>query len=317
MGPGPVGVAAVAPIPHGRTARRLTWKFLPAGVRRVVEDALGGAVVEAVSQDAGFTPGFASVLTADNGRRLFVKAAATQAQREFAAAYREEARKRLLLGDAVPAPALHWVHDEDWVVLAFEAVDARPPRRPWRPDELARALDLAEHVAAATATFPAELGLAPLWEDLPLLLDGWDTVAPDWPHRDEAAALARRLPEVAEADRFVHADLRDDNVLLCRDGRTLACDWNWPALGPAWLDLVSLLASAHGDGHDADALLAGRTLTRAVDPDEVDAWLAAYCGFMLASRTRPVPSSSPYLRAHADWYAEALWSWLAHRRGWA
>jgi hypothetical protein len=312
----PVGVAAVAALPHGRTAQRLTWKFLPPPVRARVEEWLGGSVVDAVSQDGGFTPGFASVLTAENGERLFVKAASAQAQREIAGGYRVEAEKRRLLGDAVPAPALRWQHDEDWVVLGFEAVDGRPPRRPWRADELTRALDLAADIAGATRRLPDGLDLVPLWEDVPALLTGWDDVPDSWPHRAPAAELARSLPQVQGADRFVHADLRDDNVLLCADGRTLACDWNWPALGPVWLDLVDLLVAAHGDGHDADGLLAGHDLTRDVAPDEVDAWLAAFCGYMLSSRAKPVPPSSPYLRQHASWYAEAAWSWLAARRGW-
>src|SRR4051794_33167911 len=50
-------------IPHGRTARRLDWAYLPPMIRRAVEKRLGSAVVEAESQGAGFTPGFASVLT--------------------------------------------------------------------------------------------------------------------------------------------------------------------------------------------------------------------------------------------------------------
>jgi Ser/Thr protein kinase RdoA (MazF antagonist) len=315
MEPGPVGVAAVPPLPHGRTARRLTWRFLPADVRALVEEDLGARVVHAESKDSGFTPGLASVVTAANGAQLFLKAASTVAQKGFADDYRLEARRREALGDAVPAPALRWVSDDDWVVLAFEAVDGRPPLRPWRPDELARTLDLAEEIARATTVVPPGLDLAPLWEEIPRLLSGWDEV-PEWPHRDEAAALARRCPDVRDADRFLHADLRDDNVLLCGDGRTLACDWNWPALGPAWLDLVLLLVSAHGEGHDAEAMLRSSELTRKVEPEEIDAWLAAYCGFMLSSRGRPVPRNSPYLRIHAAWHAEATWAWLAQRRGW-
>jgi hypothetical protein len=317
MRAGPVGVAALDPVPHGHTARRLGWRSLPADVRALVEEDLGAPVVEVVSQDGGFTPGFASVLTARNGERLFVKAASSVAQKGSAGAYRVEARRREALGDAIPAPPLRWVHDGSWVVLAFEAVDAHPPVRPWRPAELARTLDLAEEVARATETIPAGLDLAPLWEDVPLLLTGWDAVPADWPHHADAAALARACTDVAEAHRFLHADLRDDNVLLCADGRTMACDWNWPALGPAWLDLVVLLVSAHGDGHDAEALLASSGLTRGVAADEIDAWLAAYCGFMLASSAKPAPASSPYLRTHAAWYAEASWSWLAQRRGWS
>lgn len=302
-------------LPHGRTAQRLQWKFLPPDVRILVERRLGGPVVHADSQDAGFTPGFASVLTTADGSRTFVKAASRQAQRPVAASYAEEARKAALLGPRVPAPVLRWVHEDDaWVVLGYDAVDGRAPKRPWRRRDLERALALATEIADVTREVPEGLGLARLVEDLPTLVTGWDSVPADWPHRTEAAALARAFADLP-ADRFVHADLRDDNILLTSDG-ALACDWNWPALAPAWVDAVTLLVSAHGDGLDAEELLAGCPLTRDVAADEVDAWLAALCGFMREAGTRPAPSTSPHLRAHTDFYARAAWSWLSRRRGW-
>lgn len=315
--PGPVGTAALPQVPHGRTAMRLDWKFLPAEVRALVETELGGTVVEAKSQESGFTPGFASLVTTETGARAFVKAASRVAQGEIAASYAEEARKRSLLGDAVPAPRLLWVHEDDaWVVLGFEAVDARQPHRPWRPAELDRALDLAEAIATSTETLPDGLDLRPAVEDLPQLVTGWDDVPEQWPHRDEAAALAASLRDLP-ADRFAHFDLRDDNVLLVADGRTLACDWNWPALGAVWQDTVDLLIAAHGDGLDVAPLFARRPLLDDAEPDHVDAWIAGMCGFMLSARTRPAPRTSPHLRTHTNWYAEAAWSLLATRRGWA
>jgi hypothetical protein len=313
----PVGTDAVAAVPHGHTAVRLGWKFLPADVRSLVEHQLGGAVVDASSRDSGFTPGFASVLTTDTGSRGFVKAASKAAQREIAGSYAEEARKLVLLGEGIPAPRLEWVHEDDaWIVLGFEAVDARQPRRPWRQTELDRALDLAEAIAASTETLPPGLDLRPAVDDVPGLLTGWDDVPAEWPHREEAAALAASLRD-RPADRFAHFDLRDDNILLAADGRALACDWNWPALGTVWQDSVDLLTVAHGDGLDVEPLFAERPLLRDADPEHVDAWIAAMCGFMLSARVRPAPRTSPHLRTHSTWYAEAAWSLLARRRGWA
>ena len=313
----PIPLAEAEPVPHGRTARRLQWQFLPPGLRARIEARLGAPVVGAESQDSGFSPGLASVLVAENGVRSFVKAASTEAQRPIAASYAEEARKLRLLGDAVPSPRLEWAEETDgWVVLGFEAVAGRTPRRPWRPAELQRALDLTAAIAEATTDPPAELGLTRLVDDLPPLVTGWDTVAPAWPHRDEAAALARGFADLP-ADRFVHADVRDDNVLLLEDGRALACDWNWPALGPVWVDAVVLMVSAHGDGLDAEAALAAHPLTADVPAEHVDRWLAALCGFMLSARTRPSPTNSPFLRTHGEWYAAATWDWLAQRRGWS
>ncbi|MGN6252170.1 MAG: phosphotransferase family protein [Marmoricola sp.] len=307
------------PPPRGRTAQRLTWRFLPPALRREVEQRLGAPVVEDASCDAGFTPGFASVLTTATGDRVFLKAANSTAQRPFAEAYAQEAKVVTALAGRIPSPRLRWSLEGDWVVLAYDAVAGDTPQRPWEGGELDRSLALAEDIARATEQVPSALRLRPLVEDLPLLVTGWDQVLrldPDRPHAKEAAALARRFSTLP-ADRFVHADLRDDNVLLLDDGRALACDWNWPALAPPWIDAVTLLASAHGDGLDAEALLGRRALTRDVPGEDVDAWLAALCGFMLHAAGQPRRRNSPYLQQHARWYAEATWGWLAARRGWA
>lgn len=314
-------------IPYGRTARRLTWAFLPPGLRAQIEARLGGRVVDAASQDAGFTPGFASVLTTADGAAAFVKAANRKAQGPIAASYAEEARKRRLLGDAVPAPALVWEmddpQDDGWVVLGFEAHPGRLPHRPWTGHDLGLALDLAEEIADRTAALTADtmatLALEPLAVDVPGLTTSWGKVAAVFPERDhleEADDLARSFAELPDR-AFVHADMREDNILIDEDaGGAVACDWNWPALGPAWLDTVDLLTAAHGDGIDVEALLASRRLTRDADPAAIDAWLAAYCGYMTLASTRPARSSSPFVTAHALWSAEASWDWLSTRRRW-
>lgn len=317
---GPQDLATVESVPHGRTARRLEWTHLPPAIRGLVEDRLGSPVVRAESQGSGFTPGFASRLTGEDGSRLFVKAASRRAQQQFAAAYAEEARKLRLMPAGLPLPELLWVHDDDlWIVLGFECVEARPPRRPWRPAELTACLDALSVVAEAMNPVPPGLALRPITEDLPGLTTGWDHVRtqhPDWPHLEEAAALAASFDSFPGNDAFAHTDARDDNFLLAPGRPALLCDWNWPALGPVWLDAVDLLVSAYGDGLDADAFLAEHPLTRDADPDHVDAWLAMLAGYMLEARDRPVPPSSPFLRVHANWWGETAWAWLASRRGW-
>ena len=147
------------PFPHGRTARRLEWAHLPPGVRASIEQRCGSTVVSAQSQGGGFTPGFASVLTCEDGSRHFVKAASSTAQRMFAASYRVEARKLAALPDTVPAPRLLWVEDGEWVVLGLEYVEAVAPQRPWRRDELDRCLDTLEVVADRLTPAPEDLGL--------------------------------------------------------------------------------------------------------------------------------------------------------------
>ena len=313
-----MSTATPSPIPHGRTARRLEWAHLPPVVRSEIEERCGSPVVEAVSQGGGFTPGFASVLTCADGSRHFVKAASTVAQRIFAASYREEARKLQALPEDVPAPRLLWTMDGDWMVLGLEYVEARAPRRPWRVAELDRCLDALEDVADRLTPVPDGLTLDPMEVELADWPAFWDEVRAtgDLAHYEEAAALAASYAEVVGGETLVHTDVRDDNVLLTADGRTLFCDWNWPVVGASWLDSVMLLIGPRGDGLDVEAAIAERRLMRDVPADHVDRLLAVLCGYFLKSAGDPVPPTSPHLRDVQRWQGEVVWDWLCERRDW-
>jgi aminoglycoside phosphotransferase (APT) family kinase protein len=311
-------------IPHGRTARRLEWPHLPPPVRALVADRCGSPVVDARSQGAGFTPGFASVLTCEDGSRHFVKAASLKAQRMFAEAYREEARKLSALPAAAPAPRLLWLHDaDDWVVLGIEYVESRQPRRPWRESDLRACVAMIEHMSGVLTPPPDGLHA----DDFAAEFDGWpaywDAVrrtSPDLPcfaeRVDEAAQLATRFREVTAGATLVHTDIRDDNLLLAGDGRVLLCDWNWPVVGAAWLDTVFLMIGPRGDGIDVDRVLAEASVTRDVPAESVDIVLALITGYFLMSAAQPVPPTSPYIRDAQRWQGEVVWGWLSERRGW-
>jgi Phosphotransferase enzyme family len=313
-----VSPAIPTTIPHGRTARRLEWPHLPPPVRAAIEHRCGSPVVAAESQGAGFTPGFASVLTCEDGSRHFVKAASTAAQRMFATSYREEARKLRALPDTIPAPRLLWDIDGDWVVLGLEYVEARAPRRPWRPEDLDTCLDALEQLADRLTPVPPGLELDSVADELAEWPSFWDHVRAtrELPHADEAAELAASFAEVVGGETLVHTDVRDDNVLLTPDGRALFCDWNWPIVGASWLDSVFMLIGPRGDGLDVESVVAGRRLLRDVPPDHVDRVLALICGYFLKSADDPVPSTSPHIRDAQRWQGEVVWDWLGERRGW-
>jgi len=308
------------PVPTGKTARRLEWQFLPPNLRAYVERKCGSPVVGAESQGAGFTPGFASVLTCEDGSKHFVKAASTKAQKAFAASYREEARKLAALPPGLPAPRLLWHLDDDWVALGIEYVEGRNPARPWRQRDLDAALDALEVVADRLTPAPAGLGLDPVSDEFVWMLDGWEHVRanrPDLPHLAEAAALAARFGEVARGDTLVHMDVRDDNLILDRSGQMWLCDWNWPTRGPAWLDSLMTLIGPRGDGLDVETVLRERPLLRDVPTESIDIVLAVLVGFFFKQRDEAVPPTSPYLRDHQSWQGEVCWDWLCERRGWS
>jgi hypothetical protein len=309
------------PVPHGRTARRLEWPFLPANLRAFIERKCGSPVATATSQTTGFTPGFASVLVCEDGSRHFVKAASVKAQRMFADSYREEARKLAALPTGVPAPRLLWHLDDDWVVLGIEHVAARAPHRPWRAGDLDALLDALEVAADVLTPAPAGLALDTAEADFAPLLDGWESIHRtrtdlDPAHLAEAEALARRYAEVVGGDTLVHTDVRSDNVLIDADGRALLCDWNWPVRGAAWFDSFAALIGPRGEGIDVDAVIAERRLLRDLGAETLDINLALYVGYFLAQCELPVPPTSPHIRDHQRWQGEVCWDWLSERRGW-
>ena len=309
----------VYPAPSGRTARRLEWQFLPPHLRAEIEERCGSPVVAAASQEAGFTPGFASVLTCEDGSRHFVKAASVKAQRMFADAYREEGRKLAVLPESVPAPRLLWKLDGDWVVLGIEYVEGHHPARPWQRGDLDACLDACEQIAEALTPVPDDLELGSFADELAGWPAYWEHVRgtrPGLPRLDEAAALAASYASVTQGDSVVHSDLRDDNFLLDRDGRAWACDWNWPMRGANWLDSLITLIGPRGDGLDVEAVIAERPLLREVPAEHIDIVLALVTGYFFRQGDEPVPASSPHIRDHQTWQGEVCWAWLCERRGW-
>lgn len=311
-------------VPAGATARRPTWAELPAYVRELVSDRCGGEVVEAVSIGSGFTPGFASRLLLGDGRRVFVKAADDETRGMFAASYRAEAAKLAVLPRAVPAPRLLWLHDADgWVVLALEDVAGHQPQRPWSDISLHAVLDALEASADALTPPPDGVVLPTFSEEYGRLPTYWGASAqkgriPDWllPHVERCTDLGEAGVRLLGGDTACHTDVREDNVLVDANGRVWICDWNWMVCAHPAFDSLCVLLCAHGDGHDADALLERRALTRGLPDGLLDGFLALLLGYFLHQSAEPTPRTSPWLRPHQGWYAAAAGRWLGSRQSW-
>lgn len=300
-------------VPQGATALRPTWESLPAQVRHIVESRLGSAVVEARSQDSGFTPGLASRLLLADGRRVFVKAASTEMAPWIVEAYRRECEVTAALPAGVHAPRSRWTcEDGPWFVAVMDDVEGHHPRRPWRAEELATVVAMLAENARALTPPPHGLHVPLLADELAAELAMVRDL--DLPWRDTCVDLAERML-ASPATTVVHTDIRDDNVLLTEQG-PLTVDWNFVAAGPAWFDTVSVLVQAYGDGIDCDSVLAGDAFTRDLDPDLVDGVLALLLGYFTWAAAQEHVETSPYLRSHQAWFRDATWSWLSDRRGW-
>lgn len=309
-------------VPAGATAQRPTWMQLPDHVRTLVAERCGSDVVATTSMRSGFTPGFASRLRLADGRRVFVKAADDATRGLFADAYRAEAAKLALLPTSVPAPRLLWVHDADgWMVLGLQDVEGVAPQRPWTSDALAAVLDTLEASAAALTPVPPGLELPTMAEDLGDVPALWDQAsalgiipAHVLPFADRCRALADAGVDLLAGETAAHTDVREDNVLLDADGTVWICDWNWMVRAHPAFDSLAVLLCAHGDGHDADALLEQRAVTRDLPTDLVDGFLALLLGYFLVRSNEPASETSPWLREHQGWYAHAAARWLGRRR---
>jgi aminoglycoside phosphotransferase (APT) family kinase protein len=307
---------------------RVGWGDAPKWLRGEVKARLGGEVIEAVSQPAGFSPGLAVRLRLAGGHRAFVKAVGPEPNPDSAGIHRDEAHVMTVLPRAAPAPRLLWSLDRDgWVALAFEDVDGAHPALPWRPGELRRVLAM---VADLAALAPGP-GLPPIAERLGDSFDGWRRLAAAhaagaddlagldrWAarHLDRLAALEAGWPAAAEGRSLVHADLRADNLLLTAT-RVVAVDWPYACAGAAWVDLLLLLPSvAMQGGPDPEPTFATHPVAAGADPRAVTTLLAALAGFLIGGSRRPPPPGLPTLRAFQLGQGVVALDWLRRRTGW-
>ncbi|TMC40438.1 MAG: aminoglycoside phosphotransferase family protein, partial [Chloroflexi bacterium] len=138
---------------------RVHWDELPAEVRAALEQRLGASVDQATTQPQGFSPGLASRLLLDDGRRVFLKAVHESANPDTPAIHRREARILSALPASVPAPRLLWTYDEEgWVALCLEDIDGRHPHEPWTEDDLDLVVATYTRMAADLTPSPIEVG---------------------------------------------------------------------------------------------------------------------------------------------------------------
>ncbi len=109
----------------------LPWAEVPEAIQTWAAHVGGGAPAVVRDLQGGFSPGAAARLECP-GRTLFVKAVGAVLNPDSPLMHRREAEVSAALPHSGFFPTLLETYDDgDWVALAFEAVDGRPPRHPW------------------------------------------------------------------------------------------------------------------------------------------------------------------------------------------
>lgn len=305
---------------------RTPWHEVDPGLRAAVEEMLGAAVTDAVSQPGGFSPGSADRITLADGRRAFVKSATDAVNADVVRIHRSEAAVAAALPPDVPAPAFWGSVDRgDRIAVVFADVEARHPETPWRGDDLAAVLDALAVLTArpvppspALADFSSAAaeyarGWALLGDGLPALppdLDGW--IRAELPRLIDASA---RMSAATRGDRLVHHDLRADNVLLLEDGSAVLIDWPWGARGAGWVDALTLLFNVRyfDPSADVEAVIASHAVFAGVRSADADAVLAGLAGHFLHVSQQPAVPGIPTLRAFQYDQAVAILRWVRER----
>jgi len=303
----------------------LPWAEVPGAVQTWAAGVGGGAPRSVRDMAGGFSPGATTVLDCPGGA-VFVKAVGAGLNPDSPDLHRREAVVSASLPAAPVLPRLLDVYDDgDWVALAFEAIDGRPPGHPWEAHELrdaVRALDALHYALTPNPVAeaePATVGLARLlggWAELaampgpPRGLDVWSGR-----HLDRLAALEAGWPDALVGPTLLHCDVRSDNLLVTTE-EVVFVDWPHACVGTPVFDLVAWAPSVVLEGGPGPEELLALSARAGVDRDLLAVLVAAFSGFLVRHSLRPPPPGLPTLRAFQAAQGAVALDWLRRLTGW-
>ena len=307
---------------------RLDWSDMPSRVRSEIEQWLGCAVVGAVTQPTGFSPGVAARLTTNDSRRVFVKAVGPEPNADAPRIHRREIKIVTALPGAAPVPRLLWSYDEGeggWVVLVFEDVDGRHPMRPWSVEELDRVVAAMEDLSLLLT--PSPLPAAVIGAAGDRFVRGWRRLQGEQPsrldrvdewsrsHIEALIAIEDTVGRALEGDTLLNNDIRADNILLTPE-RTLFVDWPHASVGPPWLDVVGFAPSVTMQGGPPpEEVISRHSACSTADSEAIAAAVVALTGYFTHQAVQPPPPGLPTVRAFQDAQGVVAREWIAQRTG--
>ncbi|GAA1082434.1 phosphotransferase family protein [Nocardiopsis metallicus] len=306
---------------------RPRWGDLPTAVRRKVALFLGEEIVSEKSQEGGYTPALASLLTTASGRALFCKA--MPQDHPLCPTLDAEAAVASVVPEGAAVPHLVWEGtEEEWRVVVFTAVlgrqaDLSPGSNDI--DAVISSLDaLADHLTpspvASTPTArqvlgPVLHGWSALGEAPSSELDPWAVA--NLEHLSASETLWTRY---VEGNTLVHGDIRADQLLIDARKWVWVVDWAHPCRGAAWIDAVELVPHLILAGHtprSAEKRVAESVRFSSAPAVAVDSFAIAAAGYWArACRQAPPPGQGGVrLRAFQARAAEAALAWVRYRFG--
>lgn len=300
------------------------WEELPYEIRTALEERLRARVIQATTQPGGFSPGLASRLLLEDGRRVFLKAVHESANPDTPDIHRREAGVVAALPRTAPVPRFLWSYDQrGWVALCFEDVAGRHPHEPWTEPDLSLVVSAVKKMAADLTPTPIDPGWTAA-DGFRGNINGWQTALQrgesrldPWSFRNLArlAELEAEAPDASAGDTLLHFDTRADNILIA-DDRVYIVDWPWARVGAAWVDWVAMAPSvAMQGGPDPESFLRRFDL-EGVARHSIDAVLCTIAGFFAVHALDPPPPGIPTVRAFQAAQGRIAVKWLRERTSW-
>ena len=219
-------------------------------LREQIEAQTGAAVTEATRPDTGLTAAERFVVTLDDGRRLFAKAAVDEATERWLRV--DHLIMTTVREDFVPE-VLCWLEPEDRhpILMIEDLSGAHWPADQWpvlwhdgQMDRLLTTMERLAQIEAPEGIDPMpDAARASRWGDIGADLEPFlrlGLCSESWLQSHLAALSAAEAATPFDGDRLIHDDIRSDNVCFVGE-RVVLVDWSQAMRGHADYDRAQTL----------------------------------------------------------------------------